>query len=37
VEDKVFINVFKLCTFSTDHIKESVGEVQPVHSGTRHR
>lgn len=27
VEVKGFIDVFKLCTFSTDHIKEFVGEV----------
>lgn len=27
VEVKVFIDVFKLCTFSTDQIKEFVGEV----------
>lgn len=27
VEVKVFIDVFKLCTFSTDQIKESVGEI----------
>lgn len=27
MEVKVFIDVFKLCTFSTDRIKEFVGEV----------
>lgn len=27
MEVKVFIDVFKLCTFSTDQIKEFVGEV----------
>lgn len=27
MEVKVFIDVFKLCTFSTDQIKELVGEV----------
>lgn len=27
LEVKVFIDVFKLCTFSTDQIKEFVGEV----------
>lgn len=27
MEVKVFIDVFKFCTFSTDQIKEFVGEV----------
>lgn len=34
LEVKVFIDVFKLCTFPTDHTKEFAGK--SVHSGKRH-
>lgn len=35
LEVKVFIDVFKLCTFPTDHTKEFAGK--SVHSGKKHR